>query len=153
MKKLILMAFASIIFFANANANNGNEISPVVTQAFESEFCSVNEVRWSQFDGYIKASFKHNGENIDAYYNYDGSNVGYSKKINLEKLPEAALRSFTKKYPFPTYQLKEVIEFTNAEGTVSYYISLDKVVAHERTIINVTTDGNVYFFKKMSLKN
>jgi hypothetical protein len=95
MKKLMLIAFASILFFANANANNGNEISPVVTQTFYNQFNQAADVLWSQFDGYVKASFKYNGENIDAYYNYDGSTVGASKKINLEKI---ARSSFKKLY-------------------------------------------------------
>ncbi|MBX2931706.1 MAG: hypothetical protein KF781_07170 [Chitinophagaceae bacterium] len=151
MKNVVLVALATVALFSNAHASHGNEVSLVVSQAFHTEFADAQNVHWDSNDDFAKASFTLNGENVYAYYNYDGSIVGSSKKIALNKLPEAALRNFTKKYPFPIYNLKDCIEFTDADGETNYFISLDDIMSNKRIIIKISTDGNMYLFKKLSI--
>ena len=58
------------------------------------------------------------------FYNFDGTTIGTSKAIALDRLPKTALATITNKYPFPPYNLKECIEFINADNEKLYYISL-----------------------------
>ncbi len=152
MKKILLIAIATVAVFANANATDGNEVSSVISQSFYKEYAEAENVQWSLNDDFVKASFVLNGESVDAYYDYNGAIVGSSKKIALDKLPSKALRSFTKKYPFPSYNLKECIEFTNAgDDETNYFISLDDILSNTRVIIRIAPDGNISLFKKMSI--
>ncbi|MCZ2223927.1 MAG: hypothetical protein LC122_09885 [Chitinophagales bacterium] len=151
MKKMILIAFIIAIFSVNANATNGTEVSNIISQSFNNDFSNAKNVQWNLNEDFAKASFTLNGENVEAFYDYNGEMVGSSKNISIDKLPAKALRSFTKKYPFPTYQLKESIEFVNANEETNYFISLDDLFSDSRVILRISPDGNVALFKKLSI--
>ena len=50
------------------------------------------------------------------FYNFDGTTIGTSKAIALDRLPKTALATITKKYSFFPYSLKKYIEFENADN-------------------------------------
>jgi hypothetical protein len=106
-------------------------------------------VEWTVASSFTKASFVLDGEKMEAFYSLDGAEIGVSKTIALEKLPENALRNITQKYPFPPYKLKECIQFTTDKETV-YYVSLEEETT--KLILEISASGFVDVFKKEKIK-
>jgi hypothetical protein len=151
MKKLIIAAFIAVSLATTAFAADVNKVNSLVLNAFNVNFADVTDVQWTLEKNFARARFLQNGEKIEAFFNYDGTEIGTSKVFALDKLPKTALRTFTKKYPFPPYKLKECIEFTDADGEVNYFISLEEE-AKAKTILKVTSYGLISVFKTEKTK-
>lgn len=151
MKKLIIAALIAVTFTTSAFAADANKVNGLILNTFNLNFADAANVEWTLTKDFAKASFTLNGEKIQAFFNYNGTEIGTSKAFALDKLPKSALRAFTKKYPFPPYKLKECIQFTDAEGEVNYFISLEEE-AKAKTILKVTSYGLLSVFKTEKIK-
>lgn len=151
MKKLIIAALIAVSLTTTAFAADVNKVNSLILNAFNVNFGDATNVQWTLNKNFAKASFVLNGEKIEAFFNYNGTEIGTSKVFALDKLPANALRTFTKKYPFPPYKLKECIEFTDADGEVNYFISLEEE-AKAKTILKVTSYGHISVFKTEKIK-
>jgi len=151
MKKFILAALIAVTITTTAFADANTNISTKVTDNFSLQFEAATNVQWTLSSTYIKASFMQFGEKLEAFYLPDGSLIGTSKQIALDKLPENAVRNITKKYPFPPYKLKECIQFENADGVVSYYVSLEEE-GKSKTILEISAAGGVSTFQRSTTK-
>ncbi len=122
MKKLFISGLLALTLITSAFA------SPVSTRAmdhFSRSFANAKSVSWKTTNGYAKASFTLNNEKVDAFYDNYGEMIGISKVMAFDKLPKAALETLTTKYTYPAYQLKDCIEFTNADNEKNYYVSFE----------------------------
>ncbi len=124
MKKIFLSTVILCSIITSSFANEKNEVSFRILNSFKNTFSDVQDLNWKITNNYVKASFVLDNKKTEAYYSYDGNLMGTSKPIAFDKLPKAAIKKITKKFPFPPYTLKECIEVTNAEGEISYYVSL-----------------------------
>jgi len=150
MKKFIMAALIAVTITTTAFADANTNISTKVTDNFSLQFEAATNIQWTLGSNYAKASFMQFGEKLEAFYLLDGSFIGTSKQIALDKLPENAVRNITKKYPFPPYRLKECIEFQNADGAVVYYVSLEE--EKSKTILEVSAAGGVSTFQRSTIK-
>jgi hypothetical protein len=151
MKKLFIAAIIAVSFSTTAFAIDVNKVSGLVLNAFTTNYAEATNVKWTLGSTFVKASFVIDDQALEAFYTYDGSEIGTSKTIALNKIPTNALREFTKKYPFPPYQLKECIEFTNADGEINYFISLEEQ-KKAKIILKITTSCSISIFKTDKIK-
>lgn len=139
-----MLVFTAFAF--KSNAKEINSISLLATKNFYNTFCNAENVKWQTNDEIVKANFELEGENCTAYYLYDGSYMGYSTSVALDKLPLNAIRNFTKNYPFPAFNLTDCIKVISPDGEINYYISFQEVSNNKRKIIRVSEMGGVYTF-------
>lgn len=138
MKKIFLSTVILCSIITSSFANEKNEVSFRILNSFKNTFSDVQDLNWKITNNYVKASFVVDNKKTDAYYSYDGNLMGTSKQIAFDKLPKSAIKKITKKFPFPPYTLKECIEVTNAEGEISYYVSL----LNEKQVTNILQINN-----------
>ena len=88
MKKLFTAAvLCSVLLVNTAFANKNENVNTDVESAFKKEFTQAKEVSWQKTDAYYKATFKLNGETVNAYYNTDGSMLGIVNNMLSTQLP------------------------------------------------------------------
>ncbi|TAH14492.1 MAG: hypothetical protein EAZ12_00315 [Sphingobacteriia bacterium] len=93
------------------------------------------------FNSFANASVKRDERNSEKVYYKQGEIIGTSTNFDFDKLPKDAIYVITSKYTFPTYSLKECIEFTDVYGEKKYFISMFSV--KESIYLEITTDGEV----------
>ena len=114
MKKLFISGLLALTLITSAFAAPANATNAM--DHFSASFANAKGVSWKTTDKYQKASFTLNNEKVDAFYDNAGEMLGISKVMAFDKLPKSALETLTTKYTFPEYQLKDCIEFTNADN-------------------------------------
>ncbi len=142
MKKLFILALIAIATGTSAFAGPSSKAS----EHFAAAFSTAKNVSWKTTDRFEKVSFVLNNEKVDAFYGTDGELIGTSKTMAFEKLPKSALEIITTNYTFPTYQVKDCIEFDDVNNGKNYYVSLDK--ANETIALKITPSGIVTVYSR-----
>ena len=142
MKKLMIATLLVAVFGTSAFASDAEKISYRVTTNFEAKFAGAKNVRWLQQPTYVKVTFELNDETVEAFYSADGETLGYSRKIDLKKLPLSAISKIKKDYA--SFVAKEVIEF-DRDGERTFYVSLTD--GNKTQILEVSPYGNVSTYK------
>jgi hypothetical protein len=123
MKKIILtlaIATSSLLAFAG---NKNENVSKQALDAFNREFTTAQEVKWTEGTEYYKASFILNDQYIAAYYNEQGELLGLMRNMSVLNLP---LKLQTKvRSEYSEYWISDLFEYSDDEGT-HYYITLEK---------------------------
>lgn len=143
MKKLLFAALLIASVSTSAFASDANKVNVRILNNFKSEFYQASNVAWSVTNNYAKATFTHEGEQLEAFYDLNGVMLGTSKKITIADLPTSAKRTFAKKYS--GYNVKEAIKFEDMDET-SYYISAEN--EKESVILRVQSENNISLFKR-----
>lgn len=146
MKKLFILTLALIALGTSAFANTDKKTSYNGASHFTSTYTGAKEVSWSADAKYEKVSFMENGIKKEVFYTHQGELIGSAKAFAFDKLPKAALQTITTKYTYPEFQLEDIIEFENAEGETSYFVSMDK--SDLKLVLEITTYGQVSVFSK-----
>lgn len=119
--KMILTAVV-MLFAATAFATGGENVTPKVKAAFESDFSKASQVNWEKTSDFYFASFLLNNVRVDAAYNEDGELVGTSRGITVEQMPLNVSLAIAEKYA--GYEMaKNAIELTY-EGQTRYYVTV-----------------------------
>lgn len=148
MKKLFILTLAVIALGTSAFADTNKKTRYNGASHFSSTFTGVKEVNWSADEKFEKASFLENGIKKEVFYTHDGELIGSTKTYAFDKLPKSALQTITTKYTYPEYQLEDCIEFTNAAGETSYFISMEKT--NQKLVLEISEAGSVSIFSKES---
>jgi hypothetical protein len=134
MKKLFTAAVLSSVLLVNAAFANKNENVPNQAEAaFKQEFTQAKEVSWQKTDTYYKATFKLNGETVNAYYTAAGEMLGIIHNILSPQLPINLQTSLKKEYE--NYWITELFEFSRPESN-GYFITIqnaDQVITLQST--------------------
>lgn len=146
MKKLFILTLALIALGTSAFANTDKKTSYNGASHFTSTYTGAKEVSWSADANYEKVSFMENGIKKEVFYTHQGELIGSAKAFAFDKLPKAALQTITTKYTYPEFQLEDIIEFENADGETSYFVSMDK--SDLKLVLEITTYGQVSVFSK-----
>ncbi|MFW2476655.1 MAG: hypothetical protein ACN4EP_07055 [Sediminibacterium sp.] len=146
MKKLFILTLALIALGTSAFADTNKKVSYNGASHFTSNYTGAKEVSWSADANYEKVSFMENGIKKEVFYTHQGELIGSAKAFAFDKLPKAALQTITTKYTYPEFQLEDIIEFENAEGETSYFVSMDK--SDMKLVLEITTYGQVSVFSK-----
>ncbi len=143
MKKILLtLMIAACVTTAFAK----DEVSRKAVESFKSEFKYAKNVSWISTGDYVKASFTEMDVKMEAFYTPAGELIGVSRAVSMENLPGKSGSYITKRYA--GYTVAEVIEFDSVEDGKSVYVAVES--AKERLILNVSTDGAISVFKRIS---
>lgn len=145
MKKLFITALIAVAIGTSAFANPAT-VNHKILYSFGNDFKGAENVSWKVTDQFAKASFVYDETKMEAFYNLDGELIGTSKVFPLNKLPKSALKTITKKYPYPPYKLGECIEFLYPDGEKDYFLSFS--TNNEKLVLQVTPVGDVSVYKK-----
>lgn len=143
MKKIILtiaIALYSICSFANEA-----KVNTSVLNAFNSEFSSAKEVKWTSSAEFYKVSFMYDEQHLTAFYSFNGNMLAMARNISSLDLPLNLQKSLKKDYS--GRWISELFELSNGEGT-SYYITLEQ--ADSRIVLKSENGANWSVYKKSS---
>ena len=76
-----------------------------------------------------------NSRKIQNVYNIQGELLGTTSRMDFDKLPKYAIQEITTRYKFPTYNLKECIEYKDVYGEINYFVSMNS--AKEKLILAI----------------
>lgn len=123
MKKLLIAAMFTLFIGSTAFAAPNDAPFKSIT-ALKKAYQQSNQITWTKFDGYQKASIVIAGVSTEMFYTLDGDLIGTSKTFAYDKLPKNALNQMANKYAYPEFELVKCIEFVNAYNETNYYLSL-----------------------------
>ncbi len=142
-----MTALIALAIGSTANASSGS-ISNKVNTHFTTHFTKAKEVSWKTDDQFAKASFVMDNEKVEVFYDLDGEMIGTSKNVAFDKLPKAAIETLTSEYTYPEYQIKECIEFVNADKEKNFYVSFASATG--TIVLEISQTGHVRLFSKIS---
>ncbi|MCU7551772.1 hypothetical protein OCK74_21805 [Chitinophagaceae bacterium LB-8] len=137
----------------------GNEVSYQAKQAFYRDFGDMPGTTWTRSTYFDEATFTKDGQRMIAYYDFDAQLVGTTMHKKFSDLPPSAQHYINKKYR--RYNKDDVIFFddnqfnendmylygSQFDDEDNYFVVLKK--DNQTIILQVNTNGNVRFFKKM----
>lgn len=144
MKKLFIATLFAASLFSSAFAADANKVNRRTINTFQYEFKGATNVEWDVKSNFSKASFTVGGENVQAFFDTEGTLIGTSRSLTVDKLPTDVKRAFAKKYS--NYEITESIKFDDVDNT-SYYISANN---ENEVVILKITNGSFSVFKKNS---
>jgi hypothetical protein len=137
----------------------GSEVSAASVNAFSNDFGNTPNVRWNRGVYMDEATFKKDGKEIKAYYDFDSKLVGTISIKTFANLPTKAQNEIKNKYK--DFTIEKVLFFNDNEGndtdmmifetqfedTDCYFVEMIK--AGETIILQVGTEGDVSVLKKI----
>jgi len=143
MKKMILtlaVALSTLCSFAGEE-----NVSARVLDAFNVQFNTATNVKWTTGSNFYKAAFEFNGQHVFAFYTTEGELMGLTRYISSVDLP-VALQSELKK-DYSSYWIADLFEVSNAEGT-NYYITIEN--ADTRLVLKSGSSNDWSVYQKLS---
>ena len=123
MKKLLFAAMITLFIGTTAFAAPNDAPYKSIT-ALKKAYQQSNQITWTKFNSYQKASLILDGVTTEMFYTHDGDLIGTSKTFAYDKLPKNALNQMAIKYAYPEFELVKCISFVNADNETNYYLSL-----------------------------
>ncbi|TAF55957.1 MAG: hypothetical protein EAZ62_01765 [Sphingobacteriia bacterium] len=85
-------------------------------------------------------------QQVQEWFNAKGEKIGTSQRMDYDKLPQDAIQSISKSYPFPTYKLTDCQVLTNEYGEQYYYVAL--MAGKNKTVLEIDQEGALWVVKK-----
>ena len=123
---------------ATANAFGGETVNAKVTARFNADFKGASGI-WSSQGSYDEIFFVWHNELMQSYYTKDGQLIGTYHRIELSKLPAAALRTISADYK--DCQLKDASIVERPGQDSGYFATL---IGKTRIVkLEITASGEV----------
>ena len=119
--KTIIVTLAMMITTGTAFAGE-EKVNEKVLIAFQNEFNTAREARWTTGDNYFMVEFLYNEQRVFAYYNNDGELLGLSRYMSTLELP--VMLQSKLKANYSGYWVSDLFEVAKNDNT-SYYITLE----------------------------
>lgn len=145
MKKIFIVALLTIFTATIAFEKPAKSLNRPAYAEFNRAFYGAKNVVSVTSDYITKYIFTLKGKEQQAFYSNSGEYLGVVKTFAFDKLPENALAIILKKYSYPKYELKECVEYKDANGNVNYYLSLQKKKKKD-IVLQVAPSGKVSKF-------
>lgn len=129
---LVLAVFTLPVFAREA------EVNPKVLTAFNNDFKSASEVKWTIEADYSVATFTYNEKHVFAYYDNNGELLGLTRFVALSDLPLMLQANLKNQYS--KYWISELFEVANNDGT-AYYATIENA---DTKIVLKATDGKTW---------
>jgi hypothetical protein len=136
MKNLVMtlvLAVSTLPVFAR-----GTEVNPKVLTAFNDEFKTAREVKWTIEVNYTIATFTYNEKHVFAYYDNNGELLGLTRYVALADLPLMLQANLKNQYS--KYWISELYEVANNDGT-AYYATVENA---DTKLVLKATDGKTW---------
>ncbi len=139
----------------------GKQINVVAKNNFVSQFGNIPNVKWERSANFDEAVFMKDGKEMKAFYDYEGKLVGTTTHVNFADIPASAQKEIKAKYKDYTI-VPQVVFFDDNEvndtdmmlygvqfeDADNYFVELTK--GTKKIILQVNTEGQVFFFKELS---
>ncbi len=119
MKKLLMsvMVITVIAFAASAQKTDAAKVPAAVKAAFAKQYPGA-KVKWEKEDSKYEADFDHNGHEMSAVFEANGTMTESEMEINVSELP-ASVAAYVKEH-HKGASIKEAAKITKANGEVNY---------------------------------
>ena len=122
----------------------GEVVNQKVLKAFNTEFSSASDVKWTAGDNYFEATFLYNDKYLFAYYSAEGELLGLSRNMSPVDLPMTLQKKLKEGYD--SYWISSLFEVSKNDGT-SYYITLEN--ADTRLVLKSNDSNGWSFYQKI----
>ena len=129
----LVLAVSTLPVFAR-----GTEVNPKVLTAFNDEFKTASEVKWTIEVNYTIATFTYNEKHVFAYYDNNGELLGLTRYVALADLPLMLQANLKNQYS--KYWISELYEVANNDGT-AYYATVENA---DTKLVLKATDGKTW---------
>lgn len=119
-KKFLVITTALIMAFSATFAHENNAIPATVVNELHQKFDNANDVQWQTTANFYEAKFNLNGQQLKAFYSFDGQMIGLSRLINVDQLPLALIKDVKEKSATST--VTDLFELLTDRG-MEYYIT------------------------------
>lgn len=140
MKKLFFATMVTIFIATSSFTAMANDNTPNLKE-FNAALNTTAKVSWKYTNSFHKASTELKGVQTEFFFTPEGAFLASSITYDFDKLPQAALKTLTSRYAYPSYSLEECIAIENADHEVNYYVSLIK--ANKKTVLQINEDGAI----------
>jgi hypothetical protein len=162
MKKAIFstIMFAAVTVSVMASGTKKLSVPGLVKGELHTDFGNIQNVTWSIYKQYYKATFTERNRQYEAFYTADGDLVGDTYDIAFSRLPERAQRYIQKKYS--DYKIGETMQYTDAQpdddiyifgspfDDTAYLVTLEK--DNRQKVLEVSCEGDVSEFHEPEKK-
>jgi len=136
-----------------------NVASVTSKNSFASDFGGITDVKWVKSDYFDEARFTKDGQQLTAFYDYDGKLVGTTQVKTFADIPAKGQKEIKTKYK--DYAIGPVIFFDDNEFNETdmmlyglqfddednYFVELTK--GNDKMIVRVNSAGWIFFFTKL----
>lgn len=115
--------FDATFSMSNSKSVKTENVSKLITSAFNEQFKGVTELNWRENQGFYFGYFKQNEQNLAAAYTKEGEFIAFSRQVSIKDLPlevSGPLLETYKDWTLPT----EVTEIV-MDGESTYYLSAE----------------------------
>ncbi|MEO5681077.1 MAG: hypothetical protein ABIQ88_00485 [Chitinophagaceae bacterium] len=144
MKKKIITLLAFVIL-AVTTSFAGNEISKNAISTFTGSFAKATGVTWEKAEKYYKASFRLNGQSLNALLSEEGEMIAVSRNILSTELPVSLQLALNKN--ISGNWISELVEYA-VHGETKYFITLED--ADKKTIFQSDGTYDWSLFKRIA---
>ncbi len=137
----------------------GNDVSSMAKENFMGNFGEISDVKWKRDGTFDEATFKKDGKEMKAFYDFDSELVGTTRDVTFADIPESAQKEIKKEYK--DYEIGKVAFFDNMEANDglmllygeqfdnedNYFVELTK--GTKKVVLQVLDSGAVFFFKEL----
>lgn len=119
MKKLLMsvVAVTAIVFAANAQKLDASKVPTAVKASFAKQYPGTT-AKWEKEEGKYEAGFKHQGHEMSALYEANGTMTESEMEIKASELPVSVMQYVKTNHKGTT--VKEAAKITKANGEVNY---------------------------------
>ena len=119
-KKFLVLTTALMMAFSATFAHDTKLVPNAIVNELHQQFDNADNVQWQTTANFYEASFKLNGQQLKAFYAFDGKMIGVSREINITQLPMALLKEVKEKTA--TNTVTDLFELLTDRGT-EYFIT------------------------------
>lgn len=119
MKKLIMLSTlaTAIVLSACGQKLDASKVPAAVKTNFEKQFPGAT-AKWEKEDGKFEVNFKHNGHEMSALFEENGTMTESEMEIKETELPAAVL-AYVKEH-YNGKKIKSAAKITKADGSVNW---------------------------------
>ncbi len=144
MKQLPVIALLAVMLSTTAFAGR-NTHTYKVQDRFAGAFTGAAKESRKITERVPAATFENAGLTMKAFYDKKGELIAKGKTFPFDKLPSAALEMIVTKYPFPSWQLLDCMEGTDARGERNFYVSFKN--RKKKVVLQVSPMGTITRFR------
>ncbi len=114
---VLLAAIIFVSFTACGQKIDASKVPAAVKTSFAAKFPGA-KVKWEKEDGKYEAGFTHQGHEMSALFQENGTMEESEMEINVTELPAAISAYITKHHP--GVAIKEAAKITRSNGAIQY---------------------------------
>ena len=142
MKKMLLLALASLLLLLTGCAFGLKQPPKTVRQAFDSQFPGASHVEWERVMSTYKAEFYHDGHEKEAQFDKDGTWRRTKTELSFLDIPAPVMKAAQE---YCDWEIDDILLFEQADGVPAYYqIEYDREHSDREKQLLLFPDGSVF---------